>query len=109
MIHMYKIGVVGERDAILGFKSLGLDVFAAYNEEDTANTINTLARNEYAVIFITEETAMKAKETIDKYTSKPFPAIILIPGAKGSLGIGMNAVKESVEKAIGTDILFKDE
>lgn len=109
MIPMYKIGVVGEKDAILGFKSLGLDVFAAYTPEDTATTINSLARNDYAVIFITEETAMKAKETIDKYTSKPFPAIILIPGAQGSLGIGMNAVKESVEKAIGTDILFKDE
>lgn len=109
MSAMHKIGVVGERDAILGFKSLGLDVFAAYEEEEISNTLNTLARNDYAVIFITEETAMKAKDTIDKYTSRPFPAIILIPGAKGSTGIGMMAIKESVEKAIGTDILFKED
>ncbi len=106
---MYKIAVVGERDAILGFKSLGLDVFAAYGEEEISRTLNTLARSDYAVIFITEKTAMKAQETIDKYTSKPFPAIILIPGADGSTGVGMMAVKASVEKAIGTDILFKDE
>lgn len=106
---MYKIGVIGERDAILGFKSLGLDVFAAYQPEEIARTINALARDDYAVIFITEQTAEKAKETIDKYTSRPFPAIILIPGAQGSSGIGMTAVRESVEKAIGTDILFKED
>ena len=33
------------------------------------------------------------------------PAIILIPGKSGSLGIGMANVKKSVERAVGADIL----
>ena len=33
------------------------------------------------------------------------PAIILIPGKNGSLGIGKTAVKQSVERAIGADII----
>jgi len=109
VIVMYKIGVVGDRDSIIGFKSLGLDVFPVNSPEETSRAINQLARNEYAVIFITEQAAVPAKETIDKYTSKPFPAIIMIPGNQGSTGVGMTAVRESVERAIGTDILFKDE
>ncbi|MCQ4771942.1 V-type ATP synthase subunit F, partial [Intestinimonas massiliensis] len=33
------------------------------------------------------------------------PAIILIPGKSGSLGIGMDNVKKSVERAVGADSL----
>lgn len=109
MILMYKIGVIGDRDSILGFKSLGLDVVPVDAPEETAKAINHMARKDYAVIFITEQAAVPAKETIDKYTNRAFPAIIMIPGNQGSTGVSMQAVKESVEKAIGTDILFKDE
>ncbi|NLO39192.1 MAG: V-type ATP synthase subunit F, partial [Ruminiclostridium sp.] len=38
-----------------------------------------------------------------------FPAVIPIPGIQGSLGIGMLGVKRCVEKAVGADILFRDE
>ena len=109
MIAMYKIGVVGDRDSIIGFKSLGLDVVPVNNPEDTAKVLNQMARKEYAVIFITEQTALPVKETISKYTNKAFPAIILIPGNQGSSGAGMLAIRESVKKAIGTEIVFGDE
>ena len=33
------------------------------------------------------------------------PAVILIPGKDGSLGIGMANVKSAVERAVGADIL----
>ena len=45
---MSKIGVIGDRDAILGFKALGLDVFAADSAETAANTIHHCARHNYA-------------------------------------------------------------
>ena len=35
------------------------------------------------------------------------PAIIVIPGIGGSLGLGMNEVRESAKRAIGADILYK--
>ena len=34
------------------------------------------------------------------------PAIIPIPGVKNSNGIGMMNVKKSVERAVGSDIIF---
>jgi len=39
-----------------------------------------------------------------QYKDMAIPAIILIPGREGSLGIGMKNVHSSVERAVGADI-----
>ena len=44
-------------------------------------------------------------DEVAKYADQLTPAIILIPGKNGSLGIGKTAVKQSVERAIGADII----
>lgn len=106
---MYKIGVIGEKDAVLGFKALGFSVFPTENREQAAKTLAELARNKYAVIYITEQTAAGIRHEIDQYREERFPAVIPIPGIQGSLGIGMQGVKKCVEKAVGADILFRDE
>ena len=45
------------------------------------------------------------QEEIDRYKDRLTPAVILIPGKEGSLGIGMNSVTTAVERAVGADIL----
>ena len=108
-MYMYKIGVVGDRDSILGFKALGLSVFPVTQPEQASSLINKMANENYAVIFVTEPVAKEIKETVDRYKSVPFPAIILIPSNQGSTGLGIQEIKRSVEKAIGADILFGNE
>ena len=105
---MSKIGVVGDSDSIIGFKSLGIDVYPA-SGDDTSKVIHHMAANGYAIIFVTEQAAETAAEMIDRYKTSPFPAIIPIPGNKGTTGFGMKGIRANVEKAIGTDILFNDE
>jgi V/A-type H+-transporting ATPase subunit F len=46
---------------------------------------------------------------MDKYSEKTLPAIIPIPGNKGSKGLGMDNIKKAAEKAIGADILFNND
>ena len=53
----YKIAVVGDRDTVLAFKSLGVDVFPVLNEREANFTITRLANENYAVIFVTEQIA----------------------------------------------------
>lgn len=106
---MYKVGVIGEKDAVLGFKALGFSVFPVENNEQAAGKLSELAADKYAVIYITEQTAAGIQEEINQYREKRFPAVIPIPGTEGSLGIGMNGVKKCVEKAVGADILFRDD
>jgi V/A-type H+/Na+-transporting ATPase subunit F len=108
VILMHKIGVVGDKDSVLAFKSLGIAVFPVTQPKEASLLINRLAKGDYAVIFVTESIAKDIEETIDRYKTVPFPAIILIPGNQGSLGLGIQGVKDSVEKAIGADILFQE-
>ena len=53
----------------------------------------------------TEQLAQQLQPEIARYKDALTPAIILIPGKEGSLGIGMANVKTAVERAVGADIL----
>lgn len=101
---MNKIAVIGDKDSILGFKSLGLDVFFAANAKAASENILKCAEEGYSIVFITEQAAAEVKSTIDKFKAVPFPAIILIPSNKGTLGMGLASISENVEKAVGADI-----
>lgn len=102
---MYKIAVVGDKDSVLAFKALGIDVRVVYEKDDAREAIDSLANEGYGVIFVTEELADKIEETIERYNNKIIPAVILIPSNKGTLNIGMNKISENVEKAVGSNIL----
>ena len=106
---MYKMGVLGDRDSVLGFAAAGLDVFPVETQESAQMTLHSLAKENYAVIFIIEQTAQMIPEAIDRYKSQPTPAIIPIPGSRGGEGMGMRGLRKNVEKAIGADILFGKE
>ena len=87
---------------------LGLIFSPAYSAEEIKKTIHKLAEKEYAIIYITEGASLKAKESLAKYKDMELPAIIVIPGIGGSMGLGMNEVRESAKRAIGADILFSE-
>lgn len=101
-----KIAVVGDKDSVLAFKAVGIDVYPT-EVSDAERIVKKLARD-CAVIFVTEEVAAAIPEVIQKYTAKSFPAIIPIPTGVTSTGVGMDGIRRNVEKAIGADILFKD-
>ena len=101
---MYSIAVLGDRESVLGFKALGLEVFFAEDAAAGRAQLTELARGKYAVIYITETLAAELAAEIANYKDEVIPAIILIPGKAGSLGIGMNALRSSVERAVGMDI-----
>lgn len=105
MSAMYKIAVMGDADSVLGFKALGLDVYPVETVDQAKSTIHALAKENYAVVYLTEQLAVHMDEELDRYKDELTPAIILIPGKEGSLGIGMANVKKSVERAVGADIL----
>lgn len=105
---MSKVGIIGDKDTVMGFLALGIDIFPAYSAEEIKKTIHKLAEKEYAIIYITEEASLKAKESLAKYKDMELPTIIVIPGIGGSMGLGMNEVRESAKRAIGADILFSE-
>ncbi len=101
---MYKIGAVGDKDSILAFKSIGIDVYPVIDGREARAKIDSLADEQYGLIFVTEHIAQEIEETIQRYKKKIVPAIILIPSNQGTLGIGMKDINKNVEKAVGSNI-----
>lgn len=106
---MYKIGVIGDKQSVLGFKAVGLNVFDCSVKEEAKTILKTIADEGYAIIYITENFYNEMKDTIYEYNEMRLPAIIPIPGMKGSTGIGLENIKKAVEKAVGADILFNND
>lgn len=103
---MYKIAVLGEKDSTIGFSALGLDVFPVETSEEAQKTFRQLAANgNYAIIYVTESFFHPLSHDIERYKDSITPAVILIPGSGGSIGLGQSALDSAVERAIGANIL----
>jgi V/A-type H+-transporting ATPase subunit F len=111
----YKIAIIGTKDQILGFKALGLKAVPVQNAEEAKDALYKLndetsgkeenAKKTYAIIFVLEDLAMKIPEDdYKKLTKDALPAIIPIPGIKGTTGYGLQRIKKMVEQAVGSDI-----
>lgn len=106
---MYKIAVMGDRDSIYGFATLGLDIYPVTEPDEASKLLKKLADNQYAVIYITEALQAVLETQIDAYRNARLPAIIPIPGVTGNTGMGIMNVKKSVEQAVGSDIIFNSD
>lgn len=103
---MYKIAVLGDYDSIYGFAALGLTTFPVSDAQEAAGTLHRIADSGYGVIYITEKLAALIPNEIKRYAGSLAPAIIQIPGISGNTGSGVQGVRNSVEQAVGSDILF---
>lgn len=108
---MHKVAVIGDYDSIYGFGAVGFQIFPVSTKEEGMKILRklTTAADEFAIIYVTESLAEQIKTEIDKYKENVSPAIILIPGVKGNTGVGVKQVKDCVEQAIGSDIVFGKE
>jgi len=107
VICMLKIAVIGGNDTVIGFKAVGLEAFPASDAAEARRILKSLTQegSEYAIIYIEEKLAAELSHEIDRFKDSPSPAIILIPGREGSTGLGREALKAAVERAVGTNIL----
>lgn len=98
---------MGGPDTVIGFKALGLDTFAVDSKDEAKRIMNKITDtdSEYAIIYLEENLAEALSNEIKRVKDRPTPAIILIPGREGSIGLGQSALKAAVERAVGTNIL----
>ncbi|MCR5135988.1 MAG: V-type ATP synthase subunit F [Oscillospiraceae bacterium] len=104
---MLKIAVIGGKDTVIGFKAVGLEACPASTVEEARQALRDLTKegSDYAIIYIEEKLAQSLQHEIDRFKDSPAPAIILIPGREGSMGLGRQALRDAVERAVGTNIL----
>lgn len=104
-----RIAIIGDRESIKGFSAIGFDIIECNDVQRANSILRTAAENEqYSIIFMTEEMYAAAEKECKKHEEKQLPAIIPIPGIKGNSGIGKERLSYFVERAVGSDIIFKN-
>lgn len=101
----YKIAVVGDKDSVLAFKMLGFDVYFATEAGEARRLVDQLAKEDYGIIFLTEQLAVKIPETLERYDEQVTPAVILIPNRTGTNNFGEERFAGNVERAVGIKIM----
>jgi V/A-type H+-transporting ATPase subunit F len=102
-----KMAAVGDYESILPFQAVGIDPYVAGQDdatEDLETLLRQLLREQYAVVFLVDNLFTANQEFI-RELNEGYPISILpVPGVHGSTGIGVEAIRESVERAVGMDI-----
>ena len=100
MAAAYSIAVIGDWESVMGFRALGLDTYPVTSVEEARKTVHNLAKTDCAVIYLTETLAKDMIDVLDRYKDEIQPAIILIPGREGSLGIGRANIQSAIDRVI---------
>lgn len=101
---MYKIAAIGDRESVIGFLSVGIEIFEADSPKTAEQLVTRLSETGFGVIFITER-LFSEMDGLDFYRDKMLPAIIPVTGIGGNTGIGTLRLHSAVERAVGSDIL----
>lgn len=108
----YKIAICGKKEEIIAFKGIGLQcLFVETSEMAEKKLLEITKKNEekFAIVFITEDFFQEfSKDCLEKISGQIMPAVVPIPGPKGSTGFGDKRMKKFVEQAVGSDIFGDD-
>ena len=103
-----KIAVIGDSDCTLIFRSIGAETYLVKNKNECEELLKKI-KNDYKIIFITDNYTSQMEETILELNSDVYPIILTIPNKDGSNGYGIQEIKREMEKSLGIDILFNQD
>ena len=103
---MHRIAVVGEKDSVYGFATLGLEIFPVENASQAKTVVKRLVHENVAIVYLTESIIADIYDEINAVTAESLVSIIPIPGVTSDEKLGMENLRKAVIKAVGTDILF---
>ncbi|MBQ7307575.1 MAG: hypothetical protein IJW82_03510 [Clostridia bacterium] len=103
-----KMALIGDSDCTLIFRSVGVETFLAKDKEECVELLKRI-KDEYKIIFITDNFSSKMEETIAEINNDVYPIILTIPSKDGNNGYGMQEIKQEMEKSLGIDILFNED
>jgi vacuolar-type H+-ATPase subunit F/Vma7 len=99
-----QIAVIGAKEDVLPFMSLGGDVFITSIADQARDALASCAENGYALILISDDLTPYLDDLIEKYASSPLPCITAIPGISGRALFSEKKIRSRIRKAVGIDI-----
>lgn len=108
-ILMSNIAIIGEKEIIIGFNLIGLKSFPVIDSAEAKLALEECSHRNYQVVFITDDIAQLITEEIEKYQKISPMSICILPNRIKDSELSMKLLRKNVEKAVGTDILFRKE
>jgi len=105
---MLKIVIIGEKEDILPYQSIGVEIEPVKTIADTVSALRkTVQNSQVAIILITENMAEQCLDTITLLRNKTDKAITIIPTEQGNRRTSMIELNKEISRAVGMDILTK--
>ncbi len=98
------IAIIGGDDAVVLFNAVGIKTHIVKSPFEAEKIVARLAQERCRIIFLAEDIYEAVPETVEKYQYSPFPIISPLPPKTDSKGVGLEKIKDNVEKAIGINI-----
>lgn len=100
------MAAIGSYDCVLPFQAIGIEavIIDSDNRARVPQMLSRFSRDRYAVVFVEESIYAECMKDADEINGMEELSVIPIPGQTGSLGIGVESVRSSAERAVGMDI-----
>lgn len=95
-----KIAALGEREGVLLFRSLGVEVHPVSDPAQARSVLRDLLAGDYALVLLTEHYAQALAPLLDPMPEET--AVVVLPGP---LGLGRQTMTAAMVRAVGADIL----
>jgi V/A-type H+-transporting ATPase subunit F len=105
---MHKIKMIAPKYLIQPLALLGIELFPAESEAEARAALESAcAKNEPALIFITERLAVDLQDEIGRLNRKPELNLVLIPDNRGSIGLAAEQIHNLVRNSIGAEVIIR--
>jgi len=104
MYSMGRFAVIGRRNDVLQYRTLGADVIMIDNKDEIRSVFPELLKKDYAVILVTDDLMSEIRDYFFDSISSPVPGVISIPGKTEYTAFIKGELNTRVKKAIGIDL-----
>ncbi len=105
---MSKVVAVGEKDLIIGFKAVGVEIVPVKSPSEVGVVLKKLSQDaSIGLILITETIAEGCLDVISSFREGSPAVILIVPSHLPTKHISMLEMKHNIEKAVGIDMLTK--
>ncbi len=100
------LAAIGSYEMALPFQAVGIKsvILNSENRNTFEETLEQLAREDYAVVFIQEDLFVEFMAKVEEINDRYSVSVLPVPSPSGATGAGLASIRGSVEKAVGMDI-----
>jgi len=103
------VAFLGSTDTVKGFIPLGIHAYPVEDQIEARTIFQKCIEQDFAILFVTEEVASFLEAELRSIRFNSTPAVLVVPSMLGSRGLGLSRLRTLVEKAVGADILSREE